>query len=97
MGTQRQAFTLRIKDIAYQNIEHHTIDIDHKISDSLCIEGLHDGGCLFVISKNGALEGVVTDEDIRRALSKSIDINQVPIKEVMTTQFISANEEKSLV
>jgi 2-polyprenyl-3-methyl-5-hydroxy-6-metoxy-1,4-benzoquinol methylase len=89
--------TLRIRDIAHQSIEHHTIDIDHKISDSLCIEGLNDGGCLFVIAKNGTLAGIVTDGDIRRALNKNIDISQVPIKEVMTTQFISANEDKSSV
>lgn len=88
---------LRIKDIVSQNMGDHTIGGDRKISESLCTERLHDGGCLFVISKNGVLEGIVTDGDIRRALHKNIDISQVRIEDVMTTQFISAIEEKSLV
>jgi 2-polyprenyl-3-methyl-5-hydroxy-6-metoxy-1,4-benzoquinol methylase len=89
--------TLRIKDIVHQDTEHCTIDVDHKISDSLCVDGLHDDGCLFVISKNGALEGIITDGDIRRVLKKNIDISEVLIKDVMTTQFLSAYEESSLV
>ena len=75
----------------------HTIGTDLKISESLCIERLHECGCLFVISKDGVLEGIVTDGDIRRALYKNIDISQVAIKEVMTTQFIRSDQETSLV
>ena len=87
----------RIKDIARQDTEHRTIDVDHKIADTLGIDGLHDGGCLFVISKKGGIEGVVTDGDIRRVLEKNIDISEVLIKDVMTTDFYSADEESSLV
>ena len=87
----------RIKDVSRQDTEHRTIDVDHKIADTLGIDGLHDGGCLFVTSKNGVLEGIVTDGDIRRVLKKNIDISEVLIKDVMTTEFHSAYEESSLV
>jgi ubiquinone/menaquinone biosynthesis C-methylase UbiE len=88
---------LRIKDIDHQSIDHRTIDIDRKLSESLGSKGLHEDGCLFVISKSGVLEGIVTDGDIRRALKKNADVSEIPINEVMTTQFISTDEDNLLV
>ncbi len=47
-----------------------------------------------VINKNNKLSGVFTDGDIRRALSKEVDIHTTSIKQVMTTKATTISDDE---
>jgi arabinose-5-phosphate isomerase len=58
-----------------------------QLSDKRC-------GCLLVVDREGKMEGIFTDGDLRRALQKSGgEVLHQPIKTLMTTRFRSIHPE----
>ena len=51
-------------------------------------------GAVSVIDANGVMQGVLTDGDIRRGLSKGVDFLQRPVTELMTKQPKTITKDK---
>ena len=63
------------------------------------VERLNDGGCgaVFVLSESQHLIGIITDGDIRRALSDNASISSVNAEELMSHGPITVTPEVSIV
>lgn len=51
-------------------------------------------GAVSVVDENGVMQGVLTDGDIRRGLSKGVDFLQLPVTELMTKSPKTITEDK---
>ena len=51
-------------------------------------------GGVSVVDENGIMQGVLTDGDIRRGLSKGVDFLQRPVRELMTANPKTITQDK---
>lgn len=64
--------------------ENPTVLADTKVQDALFVITDKGLGAVSVVDADGVMQGVLTDGDIRRGLSKGVDFLQRPVCELMT-------------
>jgi len=85
---------LKVKDVMTSGEKLPIIDENANLNDAIIEITKKNLGC--VIVNNDKNIGILTDGDIRRILQRKLDINNTIVKDVMTTDPISINENRYL-
>ena len=83
-GALGRKLLLKIDELCHHGDALPIINESKSIRDGLIEVSSKKLGMACVVNDKGQLTGIFTDGDIRRSLSKSYDINQVPLKQIMT-------------
>ncbi len=81
-GALGRRLLLRIDDLFHQGEALPQVDEQATISEALIEVTAKKLGMTCVVDRFGYLVGVFTDGDIRRSLTRQVDINTTPVKEV---------------
>lgn len=84
-GTLGRRLLLKVDDCCHRREQLPLVTNSATISEALIEVTDKKLGMTCVVDKKGGLLGVFTDGDIRRALSRDIDIHTTPLTDVMTT------------
>lgn len=84
---------LKVKDVMSRDDKLPIIDSNSNLNDAIIEITKKNLGC--VLTKDDGL-GLLTDGDIRRILQRKLDINSTIVKDVMTKDPITINQEKYL-
>lgn len=83
-GVLGRRLLLYVRDIMHSGTDVPLVQENDAVRDALLeMSGKHLG-MTGVVDSDGRLVGVFTDGDLRRTLNKPIDLNQRPIRDVMT-------------
>jgi len=83
-GALGKRLLLKVEDIMRKGKNNPIVKIDEKVSGVLLKITQARAGSATVIGKNGLLEGIFTDGDLRRHLETDMDLPRRKIKDVMT-------------
>lgn len=83
-GALGRKLLLKVKDIMHSGREIPRVHADTALRDTLAEISSKGFGMTTVIGEDKELLGIFTDGDLRRVLSRDIDIGQVTVGEVMT-------------
>ncbi|MDI1351926.1 MAG: CBS domain-containing protein, partial [bacterium] len=83
-GTLGKKLLLRIDELCHKGDQLPLINENATISEALIEVTDKKLGMTCVVNNQGHLQGVYTDGDIRRTLTRQYDINTTAIKQVMT-------------
>ncbi len=84
-GTLGRQLLLKVRDVMKSGDDIPMVTEEVKLSAALLEISNKRMGMTTVVDKDGALAGVFTDGDLRRALDTRIDINQTTIGQLMST------------
>ena len=87
-GQLGKKLTTLVQDLAVMNEKAPIVNHSTSLKDALMTITEKKLG-LALITKDKKVIGVFTDGDLRRSLNSEIDINETPIKDVMTSNFLS--------
>ena len=92
-GALGKKLYLRVSDL-YTEHEKPEVKIDQTLKEVIMEMTRKRLGVTAVISNDGKLKGIITDGDLRRMLEKTVDIQTVLAKDIMTTnpKIISPSE-----
>ena len=85
-GSLGKRLLLRVDDIWHTGEQLPIMREDQTIREALLEVTNKKLGMTCVVDHNGILVGVYTDGDVRRTLTKNLDINMVPLHEVVSRQ-----------
>jgi arabinose-5-phosphate isomerase len=83
-GTLGRRLLLHVADVMHTGSEIPLVGPDSMVSDGLMEMSRKGLGITAVAADDGALLGVFTDGDLRRALDRRIDVHATAMREVMT-------------
>lgn len=83
-GSLGRRLLLTVADIMHSGEENPVVFGATSVQDALFVITDKGLGAVSVIDENGTMQGVLTDGDIRRGLSKGVDFLQRPVTELMT-------------
>lgn len=83
-GTLGRKLLLRVNDLSHTGNALPLVVENNSIKDALLEVTQKKLGMACVVNTKGKLSGVFTDGDIRRSLSKEVDIHTTSIKDIMT-------------
>jgi arabinose-5-phosphate isomerase len=84
-GTLGKKLLLRVEDVMQVGDAIPTVSADTPLSSALLEISSKGLGMTTVTDETGALLGIFTDGDLRRTLDQRVDINNTPIRDLMTT------------
>ena len=87
-GQLGKKLTTLVQDIAVMNEKAPMVDQTTSLKEALMVVTEKKLGLTLVLNKK-KIVGVFTDGDLRRCLNDEVDINNTPIKDVMTIKFKS--------
>ena len=87
-GQLGKKLTTLVQDLAVMNEKAPMVDQTTSLKEALMVVTEKKLGLTLVLNKK-KIVGVFTDGDLRRCLNDEVDINNTPIKDVMTTKFKS--------
>jgi len=87
-GQLGKKLTTLVKDLAVMNEKVPMVDQTTPLKEALMVVTEKKFGLTLVLNKK-KIVGVFTDGDLRRCLNDEVDINNTPIKDVMTIKFKS--------
>lgn len=87
-GQLGKKLTTLVKDLAVMNEKAPMVDQTTSLKEALMVVTEKKLGLTLVLNKK-KIVGVFTDGDLRRCLNDEVDINNTPIKDVMTIKFKS--------
>ena len=87
-GQLGKKLTTLVQDIAVMNEKVPVVDQTTSLKEALMVVTEKKLGLTLVLNKK-KIVGVFTDGDLRRCLNDEVDINNTPIKDVMTIKFKS--------
>lgn len=93
-GALGRKLLLKVKDLAHQNESLPIVLNTATISEALLEVTQKQLGMSCVVDKNGILSGVFTDGDLRRALSKEINIHTTLVKQIMSLNSVIIDGEQ---
>ncbi|MGM9519074.1 MAG: SIS domain-containing protein [Phascolarctobacterium sp.] len=93
-GSLGRKLLLTVGNIMHKGDENPTVLADTTVQDALFVITDKGLGAVSVVDENGIMQGVLTDGDIRRGLSKGVDFLQRPVKELMTANPKTITEDK---
>ena len=85
---------LTVGNIMHKGDENPTVLADTTVQDALFVITDKGLGAVSVVDENGIMQGVLTDGDIRRGLSKGVDFLQRPVRELMTAHPKTITQDK---
>jgi arabinose-5-phosphate isomerase len=83
-GSLGRRLLLHVADVMHTGAEIPQVGPDSKVSEGLLEMSRKGLGITAVTSADGALLGVFTDGDLRRALDRRLDVHATTMREVMT-------------
>lgn len=83
-GSLGRKLLLTVENIMHSGDENPVVDSQTTVQDALFVITDKGLGAVSVVDANGIMQGVLTDGDIRRGLSKGVDFLQRPVAELMT-------------
>ena len=84
-GSLGKRLSLKIKEVMITGDRIPKVSKDASMKDVIFEITSKRLGTTCVLNKDGKLEGIITDGDLRRVLEKSLDISGLSAKDVMTT------------
>lgn len=93
-GSLGRKLLLTVGNIMHKGKENPLVSGDATVQEALFIITDKGLGAVSVVDANGVMEGVLTDGDIRRGLSKGVDFLQRPVRELMTKSPKTITQEK---
>lgn len=90
-GTLGKRLLLRVSDICHEGNDLPIVEENRTIREALFEVTAKKMGMTCVVDAKGDLAGIYTDGDIRRTLTQNYDIHTTPIKEVMTKNCLTIN------
>ena len=92
-GSLGRKLLLKVDDIMHGDREMPAVTAGTMMDDALLEVTTKGLGMTSVLDKSGALLGVFTDGDLRRALDEEADIHKTPIESVMTRDPITIKRD----
>lgn len=93
-GSLGRKLLLTVGNIMHKGDENPLVLADTTVQEALFVITDKGLGAVSVVDKDGVMQGVLTDGDIRRGLSKGVDFLQRPVKELMTCAPKTITQEK---
>lgn len=93
-GSLGRRLLLTVGDIMHSGEENPVVVGETTVQEALFVITDKGLGAVSVIDVNGVMQGVLTDGDIRRGLSKGVDFLQRPVTELMTKQPKTITKDK---
>lgn len=93
-GSLGRRLLLTVGDIMHSGEENPIVVGTTTVQEALFVITDKGLGAVSVIDANGVMQGVLTDGDIRRGLSKGVDFLQRPVTELMTKQPKTITKDK---
>lgn len=93
-GSLGRRLLLTVGDIMHSGEENPIVVGETTVQEALFVITDKGLGAVSVIDANGVMQGVLTDGDIRRGLSKGVDFLQRPVTELMTKQPKTITKDK---
>lgn len=93
-GSLGRRLLLTVGDIMHSCEENPVVVGETTVQEALFVITDKGLGAVSVIDANGVMQGVLTDGDIRRGLSKGVDFLQRPVTELMTKQPKTITKDK---
>lgn len=93
-GSLGRKLLLTVENIMHSGDENPVVDSQTTVQDALFVITDKGLGAVSVVDENGIMQGVLTDGDIRRGLSKGVDFLQRPVAELMTKAPKTITKEK---
>lgn len=93
-GSLGRRLLLTVGNIMHSGEENPVVVGETTVQEALFVITDKGLGAVSVIDANGVMQGVLTDGDIRRGLSKGIDFLQRPVTELMTKQPKTITKDK---
>ena len=93
-GSLGRKLLLTVGNIMHKGDENPTVLADTTVQDALFVITDKGLGAVSVVDENGIMQGVLTDGDIRRGLSKGVDFLQRPVRELMTANPKTITQDK---
>lgn len=83
-GSLGRKLLLTVENIMHSGDENPVVHSKTLVQEALFVITDKGLGAVSVVDENGIMQGVLTDGDIRRGLSKGVDFLQRPVAELMT-------------
>ena len=93
-GSLGRKLLLTVGNIMHKGEENPTVLADTTVQEALFVITDKGLGAVSVVDQNGIMQGVLTDGDIRRGLSKGVGFLQRPVRELMTANPKTITEDK---
>ncbi len=93
-GSLGRKLLLTVGNIMHKGSENPIVLADTTVQEALFIITDKGLGAVSVVDANGIMQGVLTDGDIRRGLSKGVDFLQSPVRDLMTRDPKTITEDK---
>ena len=93
-GSLGRKLLLTVGNIMHKGDENPIGLADTTVQDALFVITDKGLGAVSVVDENGIMQGVLTDGDIRRGLSKGVDFLQRPVRELMTANPKTITQDK---
>lgn len=93
-GSLGRKLLLTVGNIMHKGDENPTVLADTTVQDALFVITDKGLGAVSVVDEQGTMQGVLTDGDIRRGLSKGVDFLQRPVRELMTANPKTITQDK---
>ena len=93
-GSLGRKLLLTVGNIMHKGDENPTVLADTTVQEALFVITDKGLGAVSVVDENGIMQGVLTDGDIRRGLSKGVDFLQRPVRELMTANPKTITQDK---
>jgi arabinose-5-phosphate isomerase len=87
-GQLGRKLTILVQDLAVMNEKAPIVNQSTSLKEALMVVTEKKLGVTLVSNENKVV-GIFTDGDLRRCLNNEVDLKNTPIKDVMTTNFIS--------
>lgn len=96
LGTIGKQINLQVKDIMHKGNNLPVLFESSTFKDAIIKISEKGLGCAVIINEEYELKGLITDGDVRRALQKYNEINNLTTHDIMTKNPISINENEYL-
>ena len=96
-GQLGRNLTLTVGEV-FQSIERCAqVDVTASLREAVIAMTTYPNGAACILNAEGVLMGLITDGDLRRALSRGIDLNTAKVADLMTKNPIRTHPQVSLV
>lgn len=93
-GSLGRKLLLTVGSIMHKDDENPIVLSETTVQEALFVITDKGLGAVSVVDANGVMQGVLTDGDIRRGLSKGVDFLKRPVKELMTANPKTITQDK---
>ena len=83
-GALGKRLLITVKDLMHIGSEIPSIYLDTKVKDVVAEINIKHFGCAAVLNNEGQIKGIITDGDLRRAMAKFSNVEEMRAEEIMT-------------